>query len=143
MPEAALERSSSFVGTTTCSFCGTGCTLQVTVEDGVIVSVQGDKQSPVNRGESCVKGTQAWKSLSSDRRLKQPLVRKNGKLEPASWDEALTAVAEGLLSVRQKHGAKALGCLSSSRATNEVNFLAQKLMRQVFGSNNVDSCNRT
>jgi predicted molibdopterin-dependent oxidoreductase YjgC len=115
----------------------------VSVENGQIVEVTGDKMSPVNRGESCVKGTQAWKYVQSHRRIHQPLIRKNGKLTNATWDEALTAVADGLRQVREQSGPDAIGCLSSSRATNEMNFLAQKLMRQVIGTNNIDSCNRT
>lgn len=144
MPESAFQTERrSFSTPTTCSFCGTGCTLLVTVEDGMIVGVEGDKRSPVNQGESCVKGIQAWKYVQSERRLKHPLIRRHGELVPATWDEALTAVAEGLRQVRENDGPDAIGCLSSSRATNEMNFLAQKFMRQVIGTNNIDSCNRT
>jgi formate dehydrogenase major subunit len=76
-------------------------------------------------------------------RLTQPLVRKGGELRPASWDEALAAAADGFRRVTAQHGPNSLGLFSCSKATNEVNYLAQKFVRQVIGTNNVDSCNRT
>lgn len=142
MPEVAQE-TDRYVASTVCSFCGTGCTLKVTVENGTIVKVEGDKDSPVNRGETCVKGLQGWKYQQSPIRLKHPMVRKNGELTQVSWDEALTVVAENFNRIKEQYGPDSLGLLSSSRATNEMNFLAEKLMRQVIGTNNIDSCNRT
>ena len=76
-------------------------------------------------------------------RLTTPLVRVDGVLRPASWDEALDRAAEGFRRTIAARGANAVGIFSCSKSTNEVNFLAQKLARQVFGSNNIDSCNRT
>ena len=76
-------------------------------------------------------------------RLTQPLVREHGVLRPASWDEALDRAADGFRRVRDDHGPDALGIFSCSKSTNEVNFLAQKLARVAFGTNNIDSCNRT
>jgi formate dehydrogenase major subunit len=76
-------------------------------------------------------------------RLTQPLVRENGRLRPATWDEALDRAAEGFRSAVQQHGPTTFGLFSCSKATNEVNYLAQKFARQVVGCNNVDSCNRT
>jgi formate dehydrogenase major subunit len=76
-------------------------------------------------------------------RIVQPLVRDGGKLRPASWDEALDRAAEGLRSVVAEHGPKAFGMFSCSKATNEMNFIAQKFTRVVIGCNNIDSCNRT
>jgi predicted molibdopterin-dependent oxidoreductase YjgC len=76
-------------------------------------------------------------------RLSQPLIRKNGTLVPTTWDEALDAAAAGFRSTLDTHGSDALGIFSCSRTTNEVNYLAQKLARAVFGTHNVDSCNRT
>ena len=133
----------SITKSTICSFCGTGCGLVVTANNGKIVSVVGDKSSPVSHGETCVKGSQAWTYSQSKDRLTYPMVRKNGKLVRATWDEALAVIAAGVQRVQEEHGADAFGCFSSSRATNELNFLAQKLMRQVIGTNNIDSCNRT
>ncbi len=76
-------------------------------------------------------------------RLTRPLVRRGGTLRPASWDEALDAAAEGFRNVVGRHGAKAFGLFSCSKATNEVNFMTQKFTRAVIGCNNIDSCNRT
>ena len=76
-------------------------------------------------------------------RLTHPLIRRDGELAPASWDEALTAAATGLAAVRAEHGDHAFGLFSCSKATNETNYLAQKFARVVMGSSNIDSCNRT
>ena len=76
-------------------------------------------------------------------RLAHPLVRENGTLRRATWDEALDRAAEGFRAVAGPKGTQAFGLFSCSKATNEVNFLAQKFARSVIGSNNVDSCNRT
>jgi formate dehydrogenase major subunit len=76
-------------------------------------------------------------------RLTEPLVRENGRLRPASWEEALDRAADGFRKVRERHGPDAFGLFSCSKATNEVNYLAQKFVRSVVGTNNIDSCNRT
>ena len=76
-------------------------------------------------------------------RLTQPLVRENGELRPASWDEALDRAAAGFRRTRDEHGGSAIGVFSCSKSTNEMNFIAQKLARTAFDTNNIDSCNRT
>jgi formate dehydrogenase major subunit len=76
-------------------------------------------------------------------RIRQPLVRQGGELCPASWDQALDRAAQGLREVVARHGPRAFGMFSCSKATNEMNFTAQKFARVVIGSNNIDSCNRT
>ena len=76
-------------------------------------------------------------------RLTQPLVRANGVLRPAGWDEALDVAAAGLARAREQDSTRSFGMFSCSKASNEVNFLAQKFVRSVMGSNNIDSCNRT
>ncbi len=76
-------------------------------------------------------------------RLTEPLVREGGKLRTASWDEALERAARGFRSARDEHGPESFGLFSCSKATNEVNYLAQKFARVALGSNNIDSCNRT
>lgn len=76
-------------------------------------------------------------------RLTQPLVRDNGVLRPASWDEALARAAAGFRHSRETHGGSSIGVFSCSKSTNEMNFIAQKLARIGFGTNNIDSCNRT
>lgn len=76
-------------------------------------------------------------------RLTQPLVREHGALRPATWDEALERAAAGFQRVLDAHGPNAIGTFSCSKSTNEVNYLAGKLSRVAFGTNNIDSCNRT
>ena len=76
-------------------------------------------------------------------RITQPLVRDNGVLRPASWDEALDRAAHGFADVKHQYGPNALGVFSCSKSTNEMNFIAQKFLRSVIGTNNIDSCNRT
>ena len=76
-------------------------------------------------------------------RLTEPLVRDGGRLRPATWEEALDRAAEGFRRVKAQHGGDAIGTFSCSKASNEMNFLAAKLARVVFGTHNIDSCNRT
>jgi formate dehydrogenase major subunit len=76
-------------------------------------------------------------------RLTTPLVRVDGELRPATWDEALDRVVDGLDRVRTEHGSRAFGMFSCSKSTNEMNYAAQRFARTVMGSNNIDSCNRT
>jgi predicted molibdopterin-dependent oxidoreductase YjgC len=78
-----------------------------------------------------------------DTRLSTPLVRDQGILRPASWDEALDRAADGFRSAVAQHGPQTFGLFSCSKTTNEMNYLAQKFARTVVGSNNIDSCNRT
>lgn len=128
---------------TICSFCGTGCGLDVEVESEQIVKVKGHKENPSSHGETCVKGVLGWEYINSDRRLTEPLIRKNGKLMPASWDEALALIAEKFSAIQGAYGPDAFGCFSSSRSTNELNYIVGKFMRTIIGTNNIDSCNRT
>jgi len=76
-------------------------------------------------------------------RLTTPLVRVEGELRPATWEQAMQRAAHGMRAVREAHGANAIGMFSCSKATNEMNYLAQKFARVALGTNNIDSCNRT
>ena len=76
-------------------------------------------------------------------RITRPLVKREGRLQPASWDEALRAAADGIQASVSAHGPASFGMFSCSKATNEVNYIAQKFIRGAVGSNNIDSCNRT
>ena len=80
-----------------CRFCGTGCGVMVGVKEGRVVAVQGDLENPVNRGLLCAKGYHAGVALYGKDRLTKPLIRKNGKLEPASWDEAIETIAKEIV----------------------------------------------
>lgn len=128
--------------TTICGFCGVGCGLTATVEDGVIQKMGTDKANPSSKGEACIKGREGWRHLYSDKRLTQPLIRKNGELTPASWDEALDLVASKMTEIKAESGPDAFGVFSSSRSNNELNYMAGKFVRQMLGSSNIDSCNR-
>jgi formate dehydrogenase alpha subunit len=130
---------------TTCTYCGTGCTFALNVKDDKIVGVtsaRDENLSPVNKGALCVKGRFGWDFVNSAERLTTPLIRENGELRPASWDEALDLVADKLSQIKEKYGPDSLMMFSSARATNEENYLAQKLMRAAIGTNNVDHCAR-
>ena len=76
-------------------------------------------------------------------RLTTPMVRDNGRLRPATWDEALDRAADGFRAVLDRHGPDGFGMFSCSKATNEMNYAAQRFIRTAIGSNNIDSCNRT
>lgn len=129
---------------TTCPFCGTGCNFDLLTKDDRVVGVCSNPESPVNGRWLCVKGRFGWDYIHSPERLTTPLIRRNGKLEPASWDEALSYVAGEFARLKVKYGGeKAFAALSSARCTNEENYLMQKFMRAVIGSNNVDHCART
>jgi len=126
---------------TICPYCGVGCILLVGTRGGRIVSVRPD-ESAVNRGQLCVKGRFGLEFVGAPDRLTTPLVRRNGELQPATWDEALDIVASRFSEIKAKHGAEALAGLASAKCTNEENYLFQKLVRAVFGTNNVDHCAR-
>jgi len=128
---------------TTCPYCGTGCGFYLKVRDGELVGVAPSKAHPVSRGRLCIKGVTAWEGVISGERLKEPLVKKNGRFVEAGWDEALELVAKRLGEMREEYGPDSLGVWGSARCTNELNYLAQKLARAVFGTNNVDHCART
>lgn len=127
---------------TTCTYCGVGCSLYLEVKDDKVVGVAPDFEGAVNQGHLCVKGRFGWDFVHSDKRLTTPLIRKDGQLIPASWDEALALVAEKLQETKAEHGPDAIGILSSARCTNEENYLAQKFARAVVGTNNIDHCAR-
>jgi predicted molibdopterin-dependent oxidoreductase YjgC len=124
-----------------CPYCGVGCGLYVVVEDGTAVGLEYKKDHPTNEGALCPKGNAALDVVYHRERLLYPLKRVNGQLERTSWDEALELIAENLTRIREKHGADALGFLSSAKCTNEENYLFQKLAR-MLGTNNVDHCAR-
>jgi len=127
---------------TTCSYCGVGCSMYLEVKDGKVVGIAPDFTGSVNQGHLCVKGRFGWDYIHSDKRLTTPLIRKDGHLHPASWDEALTLVADKLIKARADCGPDSIGFLSSARCTNEENYLFQKLARAVVGTNNIDHCAR-
>lgn len=132
-----IERQTS----TTCGYCGVGCSLEVSTRDNAIMTIRPATAPSVNRGHACVKGRFAHGFLGSADRLTGPLIRRNGTLTPASWEEATSYVAARLAEVRDEDP-DGFALISSARATNEENYLAQKFARAVMGTNNVDNCAR-
>lgn len=127
---------------TTCPYCGTGCTFDLNVKDGRVVGVTSTPEAEVNGRALCVKGRFGYNFIHHPDRLTQPLIKKDGELVPATWEEALDLVAEKFSSIKKEYGPDALAVLSSARCTNEENYLANKLTRAVFGTNNIDHCAR-
>ena len=124
--------------TTTCVYCGVGCQYDLNVLNGRVVQVTSNPTAPVNGMALCVKGRYGYEFINHKDRLTKPLVKKNGELVEASWDEALDLVAE---KFAQSKG-DAFAVLASAKATNEENYLFQKFSRAVMGTNNVDHCAR-
>jgi formate dehydrogenase alpha subunit len=128
---------------TTCPLCGVGCNFDLNVVDGKVVGVTTAADAPVNGEALCVKGRFHFDLINSPDRLTAPLVRKNGVLREATWDEALNLIARRLLEVRDRYGGDAFAALSSARCTNEENWLMSRFVRGVMRTNNLDHCART
>jgi predicted molibdopterin-dependent oxidoreductase YjgC len=144
-PSVDADPDKETVVRSTCNFCGVGCQLNLHVQDEKVVRVTSPPPGEtVNDGNLCVKGRFAYEFVHHEDRLTTPLIRgEDGQLHPASWDEAIDAVAKGLRRVEKKHGTETLGFISSSRCTGEENYLMQKLARAAFGTNNCHQCAAT
>jgi len=124
---------------TTCTFCGVGCGLYLeTTDNRTVAGVYPSMSHPTNDGKICVRGWNVHEVATSLDRLKHPLLRKNGRFEEVSWDEAFGFIAERLKRIRDQHGPDALAFLNSPRCSNEETYLLQKFARAVIGTNNVD-----
>jgi formate dehydrogenase alpha subunit len=140
-----LLSSNREVVTTVCSYCGVGCAIDLEIENEKVVAVKGNFISDANEGNLCVKGRFGMEFINSPDRLKKPLIRRGGKnspLEEASWEEAVRFAADGLNKVKQQYGSEAIGGFASARATNEDNYVFQRLVRTVLNTNNIDHCAR-
>ncbi|MGR2931108.1 formate dehydrogenase subunit alpha [Vibrio vulnificus] len=128
---------------TICTYCGVGCKLTMHVDEAAnrIRYVEG-AHSPVNEGMLCVKGRYGFDFVASEERLTTPLIRKDGWLQPASWQEAIRLIADKFSTIKQDFGGRALAGFSSAKTTNEDNYAFQKFMRRELGTNNVDHCAR-
>jgi formate dehydrogenase alpha subunit len=127
---------------TTCPYCGVGCQIEAWVQDNTIVRIRGVEDKLPNKGRLCVKGRFGYFYTQHEERLTHPLIRKNGKLEKATWNEALDYIAYEFNRIKQTYGKKSLAGYGSSKCTNEDNYLFQKFMRLVLGNNNLDNCAR-
>jgi predicted molibdopterin-dependent oxidoreductase YjgC len=127
---------------TICPYCGCGCALNLEVLDGEIVGVLPANDHPVSEGGLCIKGWNAHSFVQHTDRLTSPLIRESNGFREASWDEAMSLVADRLAKIKAENGPDAIGVLTSAKCTNEENYLLQKFTRAVIGTNNIDHCAR-
>ncbi|HSG33318.1 MAG TPA: formate dehydrogenase subunit alpha [Sphingomonadaceae bacterium] len=129
---------------TTCAYCGVGCTFRAEMRGEQLVRMVPYKDGKANRGHSCVKGRFAYGYANHQDRITTPMIRESiqDPWQEVSWEEALEFASSKIKAIKAKHGAMALGGITSSRCTNEETYLVQKLVRSVFGANNVDTCAR-
>jgi NADH-quinone oxidoreductase subunit G len=127
---------------TTCAHCADGCktTLGVRRAESGMEIVRGDNRdkSGINGDFLCIKGRYAFDFVNHDDRIKQPLIRKNGRLTPATWEEALECIGRRFREIRDEYGGQSIGVIGSSKTTNEENYLLQKFARVVLRTNNID-----
>ncbi len=127
---------------TTCTYCGVGCQFDAGLRAGRIVQMAPVDESPVNQGHACMKGRFGWDYLYSPERLTKPLIKRDKQLVETSWDDALSFLADRFSKMRKTYGPESLAVISSSRGTNEENYLISKFVRCVLGTNNIDNCAR-
>ena len=140
---------------TTCPYCGVGCNLQLHIKDELIYKVTSDFEHPVNQGNLCVKGRFGYDFIYSNKRVTTPLIRKHTQTPGArtqafdrsewrevSWDEALDYTTDRLVEIYKRDGEHAMAVYCCAKATNEDNYLLQKIYRALFRTNNVDHCTR-
>ncbi|RJQ47861.1 MAG: hypothetical protein C4538_04720 [Nitrospiraceae bacterium] len=122
-----------------CPFCGVGCTLSLGLREGKILRSRGVEGKGVNDGNLCGRGRFGIDYIYSDKRLKTPLIKEGDEFVSVTWDAALNFISEKLNALIKMHGASAIGAIGSPRCTNEDNYILQKFMRKVIGTNNIDS----
>lgn len=123
---------------TVCRFCGTGCGVQIAVKDERLVALRGDPEHPTTKGLVCAKALFLPKIVHSPTRLKQPMIRKDGELKPASWEEAMELVASKFASAIREHGADSVAFYGSGQALSEESYFANRLFKGGIGTNNVE-----
>ena len=129
---------------TTCAYCGVGCTFKAEMRGETLVRMVPWKDGKANHGHSCVKGRFAWGYATHRERITKPMIRASIS-EPwreVSWEEAIAHTAAEFKRIQEKYGKRSVGGITSSRCTNEEAYLVQKVIRQGFGNNNVDTCAR-
>ena len=127
---------------TTCSYCGVGCNLEIAVKDNKVLSIDTPKDTEVNAGHTCLKGRYAFGFYNHKDRLTSPLIKKDDKFEKVTWEEAYSFIKNKLVQIKKNYGPDAIAGISSARCTNEENYVFQKMIRAVIGTNNVDCCAR-
>lgn len=130
--------------TTTCAYCGVGCSFDAEMKGEEVVRMTPTKEGGANHGHSCVKGRFAWGYATHADRITTPMIRKSihDPWQKVGWDEAINYAASEIKRIQAEYGKDAVGGITSSRCTNEEVYVTQKLIRAVFGSNNVDTCAR-
>jgi formate dehydrogenase alpha subunit len=140
---------------TTCPFCGVGCNLHLHIKNGFIYRVKSPHDGEVNRGNLCIKGRFGYDFIYNTKRITTPLIRKTaqipGKRSQAfdlsewreiSWDDALEFISDKMVEIYLRDGSRAMAAFACAKATNEDNYLLQKMIRSLFRSNNIDHCTR-
>lgn len=139
-------QSKSIQGTkktrTICTYCGVGCNLEVATVGGKIKSIQAPYEAEANGGHTCLKGRYAFKFYDHPDRLTSPMIKRNGEFEKVTWEEAYDFIADNLNRIKTTNGPDAIAGISSARTPNEENYLMQKFIRAVIGTNNIDCCAR-
>ncbi|MDI1309828.1 MAG: formate dehydrogenase subunit alpha [Methylotenera sp.] len=130
--------------TTTCAYCGVGCSFDAEMKGEEVIRMVPNKNGGANHGHSCVKGRFAWGYATHKDRITTPMIRKSihDEWQQVSWDEAFSYAASEITRIQAKYGKASVGGITSSRCTNEEVYVVQKLVRAVFGVNNVDTCAR-
>ncbi len=128
---------------TICTYCGVGCNLNVATKDNDVLSIQAPVDAEVNHSHTCLKGRYAFKFYNHKDRLRKPLIKQpDGEFKETTWEEAYDHIFALLTQIKKDHGGNAVAGISSARCTNEENYLMQKFIRQVMGTNNIDCCAR-
>ncbi len=127
---------------TVCTYCGVGCNLEVATTSGKILSIKAPYDAEVNQGHTCLKGRYAFKFYDHPDRIQSPMIKRNGTFEEVSWKEVYSYIAGKLNHYKENFGADSIAGISSSRCTNEENYLMQKFFRAVLQTNNIDGCAR-
>lgn len=127
---------------TICTYCGVGCNLEVSTSNGEILSIRAPYDAEVNQGHTCLKGRYAFKFYDHPERLNSPMIKRNGEFEKVTWDEVYDYITEKFNYYKKEFGPDSLAGISSSRCTNEENYLMQKFYRAVINTNNIDGCAR-
>jgi len=130
--------------TTTCAYCGVGCSLNAELQGEKVVRMVPDSRGGANHGHACVKGRFAWGYATHADRITTPMIRESIRdpWRAVSWEEAIQHAAGEFKRLQAEHGAESIGSITSSRCSNEETYLVQKLTRAAFGVNNVDTCAR-
>jgi len=144
LTEKTVLRHGSATGRvrTTCAYCGVGCAFDAGVTDGRVVAMVPADDGPTNHGHACLKGRFGWTYNYADDRVRTPLLRNGAGWKTIGWEQALDLVASSFSRIKEESGPDAVAVISSSRGTNEENYLFGKFVRCVMGTNHIDNCAR-